>query len=128
MLANPLALVTRILDKGSVVFSRKLGGPCIVNNKRGQKIQLTEETGTFVMDVEYLEPDVDPEGFARQGICFLPTERRLMCIHEFGSSEKDCNLRLSISLISTISQTPHQLNHWVVHIVQSRQIHGQNWK
>ena len=127
MLARPLALVTRILDKGSVVFSRKPGGSCIVNNKRGQKIQLTEEKGTFVMDVEYLEPAVDPEGFARQGICFLPTERRLMCIRELGSSQKDCNLRFSISLKSTISQKPHQLNHWVVHIVQCRQINGQNW-
>ena len=66
---KPLASVTRILDKGnSVVFSRKPGGSYIVNNKSGQKIQLTEEKGTFVMDVEYLEPDVNPEGFARQGI------------------------------------------------------------
>ena len=66
---KPLASVTRILDKGnSVVFSRKQGGSYIVNNNSGQKIQLTEEKGTFVMDVEYLEPNVDPEGFARQGI------------------------------------------------------------
>ena len=46
----------------------KHGGSYIVNNNSGQKIQLTEEKGTFVMDVEYLEPNVDPEGFARQGI------------------------------------------------------------
>ena len=39
-----------------------------MKNSSGQKIQLTEENGTFVMDVEYLEPNVDPEGFARQGI------------------------------------------------------------
>ena len=66
---KPLASVTRILDKvNSVVFSRKQGGFYIVNNSGGQKIQLTEEKGTFVMDVEYLEPNVDPEGFARQGI------------------------------------------------------------
>ena len=29
--------------------------------------QLTEEKGTFVMDVECLEPDPESEGFARQG-------------------------------------------------------------
>ena len=38
-----------------------------MNNHSGQKIQLTEEKGTFVMDAEYLEPDPDSEGFARQG-------------------------------------------------------------
>ena len=38
-----------------------------MNNHSGQKIQLTEEKGTFVMDVEYLEPYLDSEGFARQG-------------------------------------------------------------
>ena len=66
---KPLASVKRILDKGNtVVFSRKPGGSYIMNNHSGQKIQLTEEKGTFVMDVEYLEPNVDPEGFARQGI------------------------------------------------------------
>ena len=65
---KPLASVTRILDKGNtVVFSRKPGGSYIMNNHSGQKIQLTEEKGTFVMDVEYLEPDLDSEGFARQG-------------------------------------------------------------
>ena len=65
---KPLASVTRILDKGNtVVFSRKPGGSYIMNNSTGQKIQLTEEKGTFVMDVEYLEPDVDAEGFTRQG-------------------------------------------------------------
>ena len=65
---KPLASLTRILDKGNtVVFSRKLGGSYIVNNHSGQKIQLTEEKGTFVMDVEYLEPYLDSEGFSRQG-------------------------------------------------------------
>ena len=64
---KPLASVMRILDKGNtVVCSRKPGG-YIVKNHSGQKIQLTEEKGTFVMDVEYLEPDLDSEGFARQG-------------------------------------------------------------
>ena len=49
---KPLASVTRILDKGNtVVFSRKLGGSYIMNNCTGRKIQLTEEKGTFVMDV-----------------------------------------------------------------------------
>ena len=38
-----------------------------MNNHSGEKIQLTEEKGSFVMDVEYLEPDLDSEGFARQG-------------------------------------------------------------
>ena len=47
--SKPLASVSRILDKvNSVVFSRKQGGSYIVNNS-GQKIQLTEEKGTFVM-------------------------------------------------------------------------------
>ena len=65
---KPLASVSRILDKGNtVVFSRKQGGSYIVNNCTGQKIPLTEEKGTFVMDVEYLEPDESAEGFTRQG-------------------------------------------------------------
>ena len=65
---KPLASVTRILDKGNtVVFSRNTGGSYIMNNHSGKKIQLTEEKGTFFMDVEYLEPDLDSQGFARQG-------------------------------------------------------------
>ena len=65
---KPLASVSRILDKGNtVVFSRKQGDSYIVNNCTGQKIPLTEEKGTFVMDVEYLEPDESAEGFTRQG-------------------------------------------------------------
>ena len=40
-----------------------------MNNHSGQKIQLTEEKGTFVIDVDFLEPDPDSEVFARQGIC-----------------------------------------------------------
>ena len=65
---KPLASATRIVDKGStVVFSRKPGGSDIMNNHSGRKIQLTEEKGTFVMYVEYLEPDLDSEGYARQG-------------------------------------------------------------
>ena len=65
---KPLVSVSRILDKGNtVIFSRKQGGSYIVNNCTGQKIILTEEKGTFVMDVEYLEPDESAEGFTRQG-------------------------------------------------------------
>ena len=67
---KPLASVTRILDKGnSVVFSRKPGGSYIVNNNTGRKIQLAEEKGTFVMEVEYLEPELgtNTQGFTRQG-------------------------------------------------------------
>ena len=64
---KPLASVSRILDKGNtVVFSRKQGGSYIVNCT-GQKTPLTEEKGTFVMDVEYFEPDESAEGFTRQG-------------------------------------------------------------
>ena len=66
---KPLASVTRILDKGnSVIFSRGPGGSYVINDRTGRKIALAEEKGTFVMEVEYLEPDVDVEGFARQGM------------------------------------------------------------
>ena len=65
---KPLASVTRILDKGNtVVFSRAVGGSYIVNNASGRKIPLVEEKGTFVMEVEYLEPEKDAQGFTRQG-------------------------------------------------------------
>ena len=65
---KPLASVSRILDKGnSVIFSRKPGGSYIVNNRTGRKIPLAEERGTFVMDVEYMEPDGEDQGFTRQG-------------------------------------------------------------
>ena len=62
---KPLASVTRILEKGGtqLSFSRKLGCSYIKNTCTGRNIQLTEEKGTFVMDVEYFEPDVDAEGF-----------------------------------------------------------------
>ena len=65
---KPLASVARILDKGNtVVFSRAVGGSFIVNDKSGRKIPLVEEKGSFVMEVEYLEPDAEAQGFARQG-------------------------------------------------------------
>ena len=64
---KPLASVLRILDNGITVFSRKHGGSYILNNCIGPKIQRTEETGTFVMDVEYVEADVDAQGLDEAG-------------------------------------------------------------
>ena len=62
---KPLASVSRILDKGnSVVFSRSGQGSYIVNEKTQEKIPIKEEKGTFVIDVEFLEP---APGFAGQG-------------------------------------------------------------
>jgi hypothetical protein len=61
---KPLASVSRILDKGNiVVFSRK--GSYIMNEATGEKIPIQEEKGTFVMEVEFLEPAA-PD-FTRQG-------------------------------------------------------------
>ena len=65
---KPLASVARILDKGNtVVFSRGRGGSYVVNDRTGRRIPLVEEKGTFVMEVEYLEPEVSAEGFIGQG-------------------------------------------------------------
>ncbi len=62
---KPLAAVSRILDKGNtVVFSRSGEGSFIKNEKSGEKIPILEEKGTFVLDVEFMEPAV---GFTRQG-------------------------------------------------------------
>ena len=64
---KPLASVSRMLDKGNtVIFSRGPQGSYVVNDNTGRRIPLVEEKGTFVMEVEYLEPDVEAEGFARQ--------------------------------------------------------------
>ena len=64
---KPLASVSRILDKGnSVIFSRHGEGSYIVNEKTRQKIPIKEEKGTFVMDVEFLEPARERD-FLRQG-------------------------------------------------------------
>ncbi len=61
---KPLASVSRILDKGNtVVFSRK--GSYIMNEATGEKIPIQEEKGTFVMEVEFLEPA--SQVFTRQG-------------------------------------------------------------
>ena len=65
---KPLASVSRILDKGnSVVFSRKGEGSYIVNERARQKIPIKEEKGTFVIDVEFLEPAPGERDFPRQG-------------------------------------------------------------
>ena len=70
--AKPLASVSRILDKGNtVVFSRTKGGSYILNEKTGGKIPLVEEKGTFVMNVEYFQPEGaeaqgEMSGFTRQ--------------------------------------------------------------
>ena len=61
---KPLASVARILEKGNtVVFSR--GGSYIVNDKTKKKIELKEEKGTFVMEVDFFEPEVAEPGFPR---------------------------------------------------------------
>ena len=65
---KPLASVSRILDKGnSVVFSRNGEGSYIINEKTREKIPIKEEKGTFVMDVEFLEPATANQDFRRQG-------------------------------------------------------------
>ena len=56
--------VSRILDKGNTaVFSRSGEGSYIRNEATGEKVPIIEDKGTFVMDVEFLEP----AGFSRQG-------------------------------------------------------------
>ena len=57
----------RLAEQHTVVFSRKPGGSYIMNDKTGTRIQLEEERGTFVMEVEFLEPDAQDAGFAGQG-------------------------------------------------------------
>ena len=60
---KPLASVSRILDKGNtVVFSRNKGGSYILNEKSGSKIELKEEKGTFVMNVEFYQPQGGSKG------------------------------------------------------------------
>ena len=55
--SKPLASVSRILDKGNtVVFSRSGDGSYIRNEATGEKVPIIEDKGTFVMDVEFLEP------------------------------------------------------------------------
>ena len=72
--SKPLASVSRILDKGNrVVFSRGPEGSYIENNETGEWFQLKEERGTFVLEVDWLEPEAIQEGesrasgFPRQG-------------------------------------------------------------
>ena len=65
---KPLASVSRILDKGnSVIFSRNHEGSYIVNEKTQEIIPIKEEKGTFVIDVEFLEPASGEPGFPGQG-------------------------------------------------------------
>lgn len=66
---KPLASVSRILDKGNtVVFSRGGSGSYIRNDKTGEKTPIKEEKGTFVIEVDYYQPeDFKAKGFARQG-------------------------------------------------------------
>ena len=62
--SKPLASVSGILDKGNtVVFSRSGEGSYIQNEATGEKVPIVEDKGTFVMDVEFLEP----AGFSWQG-------------------------------------------------------------
>ena len=65
----PLAAVSRILDKGNtVVFSRGSFGSYFRNDKTGEKTPLKEEKGTFVLEVDYYQPEASATaGFARQG-------------------------------------------------------------
>jgi hypothetical protein len=66
---KPLAAVSKILDKGnSVVFSRGAGGSFIRNDKTGEKTEIKEEKGTFVLEVDYYQPGSSEEtDFTRQG-------------------------------------------------------------
>jgi hypothetical protein len=66
---KPLAAVSKILDKGNtVVFSRVPGGSYIRNDKTGEKTEIKEERGTFVLEVDYYQPDNGAESvFTRQG-------------------------------------------------------------
>ena len=70
---KPLASVSKILDKGNVVvFSRGKHGSYILNEKTGSKIALKEDKGTFVMNVEFYQPECETKGgvpvFIRQGM------------------------------------------------------------
>jgi hypothetical protein len=56
---KPLAAVSKMLDQGNtVVFTRKGGQKSyVVNDATGEKIEFEEERGTFVMEVEFFEPE-----------------------------------------------------------------------
>ena len=54
-----------------MIFSRKEGGSYILNERTGGKIALKEQKGTFVLDVEYYQPEAgsgEGSGFTRQGL------------------------------------------------------------
>jgi hypothetical protein len=75
---KPPASVSRILDRGNnVVVSRK--GSHIMNEATGEKIPIQEEKGTFVMEVEFIEPAV-PD-FTRQGKRTGRCGRRRECLY-----------------------------------------------
>jgi hypothetical protein len=65
---KPLAAVSKMLDQGNtVVFTRKEGQKSyVVNDATGEKIEFEEERGTFVMEVEFFEPEAG-QGFTGQG-------------------------------------------------------------
>ncbi len=55
---EPLASVSRILDKGSrVVFSRGPGGSFVENEETAEWMPLKEERGTFILEVDLLEAE-----------------------------------------------------------------------
>ncbi len=67
---KPLAAVSRILDQGNtVVFTRNRGRKSYVSNdSTGDKLDIEERKGVFVMPVEYFQPAVAEQGFRGQGI------------------------------------------------------------
>ena len=72
--SKPLAPVSRMLDKGNrVVFSRGAEGSYIENTETGVWMPLKEDRGAFVLEVDWLEPEVSQSnsarasGFPRQG-------------------------------------------------------------
>ena len=65
--SKPLASVSRILDKGNrVVFDRGPDGSYIQNTKTGEWFPLKEEKGTFIMEVDWLEPEAAKSGEAQK--------------------------------------------------------------
>ncbi len=72
--SKPLASVSRILDKGNrVVFDRGPHGAYIQNERTCSWFPLKEEKGTFIMEVNWLEPEAaragetQTTGFTRPG-------------------------------------------------------------
>ena len=60
---KPLASVSRTLDIGGA------NGSYVVNDQTGRRISLVEKRGTFVMKMEYVQPQADEQtDFAREGV------------------------------------------------------------